>query len=121
MILSGWKEIADYLHCGVRTVQRWERNGLPIRRPTAGKRSHVIARSEELDQWVRSGSATHDYPKIVASISSAQKLYDENKLRMAELQQRVIQLREEIAAFRARRHRNVIPQAVPPPREGLAG
>jgi len=33
MILSGWKEIASYLHCGVRTVQRWEVDGLPIYRP----------------------------------------------------------------------------------------
>lgn len=33
-ILSGWKEIANYLRKGVRTVQRYERElGLPIRRP----------------------------------------------------------------------------------------
>jgi len=41
MILSGWKEIASYLHCGVRTVQRWEMDGLPIRRPLPGKRREL--------------------------------------------------------------------------------
>lgn len=117
MILSGWKEIADYLHCGVRTVQRWERKGLPVRRPNAGKRSHVIARSEDLDCWTRTGgSATHEYPRIVASISSARRLYNENRVRMVELQQRVIRLRDEVAALRALRQRAVIAQAVSPPR-----
>jgi hypothetical protein len=33
MILKGWKDIAKYLGCGVRTVQRWEKLGLPVRRP----------------------------------------------------------------------------------------
>ena len=58
MILTGWKEIARYLGCGVRTVQRWERNkGLPLKRPTRGgaKRGHVIAHSEQLDSWIRNG------------------------------------------------------------------
>jgi hypothetical protein len=31
-ILSGWKEMANDLHQGVRTVQRWESMGLPIHR-----------------------------------------------------------------------------------------
>ncbi|HET7186483.1 MAG TPA: hypothetical protein VFI82_17510 [Terriglobales bacterium] len=53
MILHGWKEIANYLRCGVRTVQRWERFGCPIRRPAGRPRSTVIASSEEIDQWLR--------------------------------------------------------------------
>jgi len=41
-ILSGWKEIANYLGKGVRTVQRYERYmGLPVRRP-AGKPSGSV-------------------------------------------------------------------------------
>ena len=52
MILSGWKDIANYLHHGVRTVQRWESLGLPVRRPHGRLRSAVIATTEELDQWV---------------------------------------------------------------------
>ena len=53
-LLSGWKEIANYLHQGVRTVQRWEATGLPVRRVTAKKPSHVIAFAEDLDLWARS-------------------------------------------------------------------
>lgn len=68
MILSGWKEIAGYLHCGVRTVQRWEAEGLPIHRPSPAKRSHVIAHSEELDRWVRNGCSELGYPHVSAQL-----------------------------------------------------
>ncbi len=54
MILTGWKEIANYAHCGVRTVQRWERDlDLPIHRPKGKSRSAVLAIPEELDSWFR--------------------------------------------------------------------
>jgi hypothetical protein len=53
-ILNGWKEIANYLGKGVRTVQRYERVvSLPVHRPT-GKSSGgaVVAIPAELDNWV---------------------------------------------------------------------
>src|SRR5215469_5262052 len=53
-ILHGWKEIANYLGKGVRTVQHYERVvSLPIHRPT-GKSSGgaVVAIPAELDNWV---------------------------------------------------------------------
>ena len=53
-ILSGWKEIANYMHQGVRTVQRWESIGLPVRRVTKSRRAPVIAFAEDLDAWARS-------------------------------------------------------------------
>ena len=53
-LLSGWKEIANYMHQGVRTVQRWEAIGLPVRRVRATKPSPVIAFAEDLDFWTRS-------------------------------------------------------------------
>lgn len=53
-LLSGWKEIAKYMHQGVRTVQRWEAIGLPVRRVRATKPSPVIAFTEDLDSWGRS-------------------------------------------------------------------
>src|SRR5256885_1335862 len=53
-ILHCWKEIADYLSAGVRTVQRWETEfALPVRRPRGAKRSAVLAFTSEIDQWVR--------------------------------------------------------------------
>ena len=58
MILNGWKEIATHLGRGVRTVQRWESLGLPIRRPKRKDRSAVTAFSDEVDEWLRS-APTH--------------------------------------------------------------
>ena len=52
--LQSWKEIAAYVKRGVRTVQRWERDGgLPVRRPRPGDRSPVFAFPEELDACLR--------------------------------------------------------------------
>lgn len=52
-ILNSWKEIAQYLGRGVRTVQRWEAElGLPVRRPRGKRRSAVIAVTGELDRWM---------------------------------------------------------------------
>lgn len=52
-MLTSWKEIAQYLGKGVRTVQRWEEiYGLPVRRLSAKGRHAVLAIPEELDSWV---------------------------------------------------------------------
>jgi len=53
-VLQSWKEIASYLNRGVRTVQRWQENGLPVRRVGSGPRPPVIAVREEIDRWMRS-------------------------------------------------------------------
>ena len=51
--LGGWKEIANYLGKGVRTVQRYERElGLPVRRPAGKATGSVVATKMELDAWV---------------------------------------------------------------------
>ncbi len=49
-----WKEIADYIGKGIRTVQRWEaRLGLPIQRPNEHYRGIVCASRDDLDNWLR--------------------------------------------------------------------
>lgn len=53
MILNSWKDIAKYLGCEVRTVQHWEKLGMPVRRPKKGIRSAVLAISEEIDAWLK--------------------------------------------------------------------
>jgi hypothetical protein len=54
--LTSWKEIAEYMRLGVRTVQRYEREfGLPIRRPTGKSRGSVIATRAEIDAWIAAG------------------------------------------------------------------
>ena len=50
--LNGWKDIANYLGRGVRTVQRWEALGLPVRRPNSRLRSAVLSTAEEIDAWL---------------------------------------------------------------------
>jgi hypothetical protein len=53
VILSGWKEIAKYLHCSVRTAQRWQALGLPTHRPRGEiERGTVTAFSDSLDVWL---------------------------------------------------------------------
>jgi hypothetical protein len=54
-VLNSWKEIANYVGRGVRTVQRWEADlGMPVRRPRAKSRSAVLAMADEIDTWLRS-------------------------------------------------------------------
>lgn len=51
--LQSWKEIASYLGRGIRTVQRWEMAGLPVRRAQIGsKHNPVYAIAHELDGWL---------------------------------------------------------------------
>ena len=53
-VLNSWKEIAQYLGRGVRTVQRWEQDcGLPVHRPKGRERSATLALTSELDEWLR--------------------------------------------------------------------
>src|SRR5436309_1682014 len=52
-MVTGWKDIANYLQKGVRTVQRYERElGLPVRRPAGKATGSVMATKSELDAWV---------------------------------------------------------------------
>jgi CheY-like chemotaxis protein len=52
-ILSSWKEIAQYLGRGVRTVQRYEGQfKLPVRRMSGNDHSSVMAFSDEIDRWL---------------------------------------------------------------------
>jgi hypothetical protein len=52
-VLSGWKDIANYLGKGVRTAQRYERElRLPVRRPAGKSRGSVLATRADLDEWV---------------------------------------------------------------------
>lgn len=51
-LLNSWKEIACYLDRGVRTVQRWEKMGLPVRRLGEGSRAPVIAHADDVNRWL---------------------------------------------------------------------
>ncbi len=67
--LNGWKEIANHLGKGVRTVQRWEKvYGLPIHRLGGDGGEIVYAYRHEVDAWLvaseraRSGDARAKTP-----------------------------------------------------------
>ena len=87
-ILNGWKEVAAFMGRGVRTVQRWEALGLPVRRPHGRARSAVVASASELATWF---AATPQ--RDMDSIAELQAKVD-------ALQARVDQLEEENATLR---------------------
>ncbi len=85
--LCGWKEIANYLGKGVRTVQRYAREmGLPVLRPAGSRAGAVTAIRTELDNWV-SGSNTHVSPAKRRALKS----------RTNELRAKFLQVDSEIA------------------------
>jgi phage terminase Nu1 subunit (DNA packaging protein) len=59
-VLTSWKEIAEYMRRGVRTVQRWEQDaGLPVRRARSSGKSAVLARPGDLDLWLALHNQRH--------------------------------------------------------------
>jgi len=97
--LSGWKEIANYLGKGVRTVQRYERQlRLPVRRPAGKPWGSVVATRAELDAWV-SASPIRDEFRLsdpgdeFAASSAAMKL---GIAEMRRLRQQMFALRAEV-------------------------
>lgn len=116
--LSGWKEIANYLGKGVRTVQRYERHmGLPIRRPAGCTTGSVVATRAELDAWVKASPIRevyalsnpvpeyqHSTRAIRSGLSEMNRLRDQMLLLRAELrkslellQASVVGLREQVS------------------------
>jgi hypothetical protein len=64
-VLSSWKDIAQYLGKGVRTVQRWERHlGLPVRRPIgASQKSAVVLHRGDVDVWLATRFSARALPE----------------------------------------------------------
>ena len=108
VILSGWKEIAQHLRCGLRTAQRWEGQGLPVKRVTRSSRSHVVADSEQLDAWMLHGNVfrhSRCARDLVANLQRAQELKTEIQRTRETLRLRLAELRKELAAIRTKRRR----------------
>ena len=107
MILNGWKEIANYLRCGLRTVQRWERNGLPVLRPAPGSRAHVVAYSENLDRWLkRSKDGLPAMESLQTEIERSQQLLLTLSQHRRQMLLRLDQLRKELAALRTKHQKH---------------
>jgi len=99
-ILSSWKEIAACLGRGVRTVQRWEKQGLPVRRPSKGT-NVVMAVESELWTWMKKypepkqdSSESELNPRIIHLKEGLQRLGS----RISILDERLRFLSSELAA-----------------------
>jgi hypothetical protein len=62
--LDSWKEIAAYLQRDVRTVQRWESEGLPVCRLRHDKLATVYAQTSEIDAWLNARTVRPDHAPI---------------------------------------------------------
>ncbi len=58
--LDSWKAISDYLGRDIRTLQRWELLGLPVRRMPGGRGYSVFALRSEIDAWMLRGGDKDD-------------------------------------------------------------
>ena len=99
--LSGWKEVANYLGRGVRTVQRYERElGLPVRRPAGKLRASVVATKAELDAWISARpirEAFHLTRQNPASeFSDTTKALREGLAQMSRLRQQMATLHSDL-------------------------
>jgi hypothetical protein len=100
-ILSGWKDVANYLGKGVRTVQRYERElTLPIRRPRGTASGTVIATKAELDAWVTARPIRDALP-LPSPAADSVIVLRELRQQLAELRR----LRRESAELREDHHK----------------
>lgn len=133
--LSGWKEIANYLGKGVRTVQRYERElSLPVRRPAGKSTGSVVATKAELDGWVSASPIREAFHLVkvspnssVATIEIRNGIADMRKLReqmsdlRSELRSSVQMLRESLFSLQVGLHQNRRRKALSPPTlEGIS-
>jgi len=87
-ILNSWRDIATYMDRGVRTLQRWEEQGLPIRRVGTGKRAPVFAFTVEIDKWLHKQSTAALPDPITGARSDSRRLVAKSELLLSSLQRR---------------------------------
>src|SRR5437764_5850296 len=92
-LLNSWKEIANYLGRGVRTVQRWEKMGLPVRRLGAGSRAPVIGYASDIDQWMQAARAQGLPAAAAAEQVICRGDLHESIVRARELREQMVELR----------------------------
>lgn len=91
----------------MRTVQRWEGQGLPVKRATNTPQSPVVADSDQLDAWILRGKEVPPGapPDLLRNLQRARELCDEVERARAALHQKMASLRKEVAALRTKRQR----------------
>ena len=97
--LSGWKEIANYLAKGVRTVQRYERElGLPVRRPAGKPTGSVVATKAELDAWIAASPIREAFQltKVETHATGMMQSIHKGLAEMTRLREQMMTLRNEL-------------------------
>ena len=100
-LLTSWKEIATYMGRSVRSVQRLEKFGLPVRRLSSSSKSSVMADSRDIDLWL-GGARAHGF----ANPQSCEQIFLRGSLAEAIKMSRV--LRTEMALLREERHQDIV-------------
>jgi hypothetical protein len=119
-ILTGWKQIANHLCCGVRTVQRWEMAGLPVHRPKLTMREAVIAFAEELDAWMEAGPVRIDMIRdLQAKVASLEVEVRALKSMLAKCETAASNKQMRIRAQEMREHATDMSKATSRQREEL--
>lgn len=70
--LDSWKAIAVHMRREIRTVQRWESQGLPIHRLQHSKQGSIYAYKTEIDSWWTSRQPASSKPKHPQSKRTSQ-------------------------------------------------
>jgi hypothetical protein len=99
--LSGWKEIANYLCKGVRTVQRYECElRLPIRRPAGKPRASVVATKAEIDAWIAASPFCEVFqlPQVRSNPQASTTKITTGVAEMRRLRGQMAELRVELEA-----------------------
>jgi hypothetical protein len=103
-VFSGWKDIANYLGKGVRTVQRYERfMGLPVRRPAGKPRASVVATRVELDAWVAASPIREAFqltkPRPDSNYLAAAAAIKKGVAEMKQLREQMVALRVDVTTY----------------------
>jgi hypothetical protein len=70
-VLSRWKEIANHMRQGERTVKRWEQFGLPVHRVGEAQKGPVFAFVEEVEKWQKTtGTRNADVIQKLQTLAS---------------------------------------------------
>lgn len=111
VVLNSWKEISQYMGRSVRTLQRWERYGLPVHRPSGHDKSSVYALPHELQRWLEKGKPKepvdteyhdrlHAIVEHARDVTNSMELLRKNTLILQQRLQRSMELRDRYRTSR---------------------
>jgi len=99
-VLSGWKDIANYLRKGVRTVQRYEHElNLPVHRLSRRKLGGgVITTRNELDTWIHAEPVAN---RQSTKLNFPNDTFESLKVEFARMQRNMAEVMEARKALRS--------------------